>query len=324
MWADIEEGFERSCCAAPDRIVVATALTDLEYLAPFAIAHAEAAKAELVFLHAIGSGTDHTNATYYNPLKADRDARLTLEVLARHVRLRNIECSVAVRHGEPAEVLDDYLREKPFGRLMIGARATAEGPEGTAKFGRTAGELLQQTPVPVCVFPARIADASKNKSSAKSETDLPETRFGMPKVIVYVTGEDGAHGEGVRFALDVAQYFRSEVVLLQISKRVSAGMEADSLSCVKGLWPRMRQIRRTDASVSGLLETAEACGAEMILVETPFSLPEVSAEAARLPELIAQSSCPVLAFPVLPRDCDHRAFPILGTLKPDSLTIEAR
>lgn len=324
MRADLEEGFERSCCAAPDRIVVATALTDLEYMAPYAIAHAEAAKAELVFVHAIAAGTRSANATYYNPLKADRDARLTLEVLARHVRLRDIECNVAVRHGEPAEVLDDYLREKPFGRLMIGARANPAIVEGSVGLGRTAVQLLQQTPIPVCVLPSQIPEASRCRSTAKPHAAISESRFGKPKVILYVAGEKAPHAEGVRFALDVAQYFHSEVILLQISNGSHAESEAHSISCWQGLWPRMRQIHRTDASLSGLLETAHGCGAEMIVVETPFAIGESAAPAATLAELSGQAFCPVLAFPVLPRDCKHDAFRILASLRPEPVVIEAR
>ncbi|MGC8550625.1 MAG: universal stress protein [Acidobacteriaceae bacterium] len=298
MRPGIEDGFARSCYAAPDRIVVATALTDLEYLVPDAIAHAEAARAELVFVHAIVPGEPPAKATYYNPLKADRDARLTLEVLSRHIRARNIACSVAVRHGSPVEVLEEFLRERATGRLMIGTRANAEG--NANELGSTAAQLLLQTPIPVCAVPPQIRQDVKSKipvQNAKSEE--------KPRKILYPVGEQGPNPEGVRYALDLAQYFRAELILLQISGGGSVSAASSSISCSAGLWPSMRRMTHPDGSVPALLGAAQEAGASLLLVEAPPSLAGSAATPATLAELVARATCPVLAFPVLPMDHKH-------------------
>jgi hypothetical protein len=73
--------------AAPGKIVVATDLTDTEYLLPHAIAQANAAGASLILVHAVlphESMPVETGAVpYYDPLRMDRDARLMLDSLAR-------------------------------------------------------------------------------------------------------------------------------------------------------------------------------------------------------------------------------------------------
>lgn len=304
MRPGIEDGFARSCYAAPDRIVVATALTDLEFLVPEAIAHAEAARAGLVFVHAIVPGEPPAKATYYNPLKADRDARLTLEVLSRHIRARNIACTVAVRHGSPLEVMEEFLHERASGRLMIGRRATAEGD--TNVLGRTAAQLLLQTPIPVCALPPQDVSATTGKPVVERAKRDEAMRPGQnPRTILYPVGEQGGNPEGVRFALDLAQYFQAELIQLQISRIGNIDAAPSSVSCSEGLWPRMRRMTRTDGSVAGLLQAARETSASMLLVEAPPSLAGGAAMPATVAELAAQAPCPILTFPVLPMDHRH-------------------
>lgn len=304
MRPGIEDGFARSCYAAPDRIVVATALTDLEYLVPEAIEQAEAARAELVFVHAIVPGEPPAKATYYNPLKADRDARLTLEVLSRHIRARNIGCRVAVRHGAPVEVLEEFLQERASGRLLIGTRASAEGR--TEGLGHTAAELLLQTPIPVCVLPPQNVPTTDAKTPVQKAKGGTEQKSGeTARTILYPVGEQGPNPEAARYALDLAQYLRAELILLQISRNEDGTQDALPISCSEGLWPSMRRRTQTDASVSALLDAVRDTEASMLLVEAPPSLADSAKMPATVAELVAQAPCPVLTFPVLPMDHRH-------------------
>lgn len=313
MRPGIEDGFARSCYAAPDRIVVATALTDLEYLAPQAIAHAEAAGAELIFFHAVVPDAPPAKATYYNPLKADRDARLTLEVLSRHVRARNVACTVTVRHGQPAELLDEFLRERPSGRLMVGARATGDGDSN--RLGSTARQMLLQTPIPVCVLPPETLERNGKRSTAgETGAGSREGSGKRPRTILYTVGECGPQSEGVRFAQDLAQYFHAELVLWKISNRNSSTSGPTPISCSAGLWPRMLQIDGNDASITALLAAVRDNSADMILIEVPPSLGSGACIPATLAELVAQASCPVLTFPVLPLDRQHPGLRVLPNL----------
>lgn len=319
MQTGVEDGFARSCYAAPDRIVVATALTDLEFLAPEAIAQAEAARAELVFVHAIVPGEPEAKASYYNPLKADRDARLTLEVLSRHVRAREIACSAAVRHGDPAEVVEEILRERDCGRLMIGSRSTRA--EKAAGLGKTARQLLMQTPIPVCALPAQTLNAKTETEKGKCR--MEPLRSEGPKTILYPAGEQGPHPEGLRFASDLAQYFHAELILLQISKYEDSRSAMKPVSCSAGLWPRMRRMAGTDASVEGLLCAARETSAAMLVMEAPPSLTGSATIPATVEGLVAQAPCPVLTFPVLPTDHRHPDLRVLPGFHASSMTVSS-
>lgn len=319
MRPGIEDYFARSCYAAPDRILVATALTDLEYLAPQAVTQAEAAQAELVFVHAIAPDAPPAKATFYNPLKADRDARLSLEVLARHIRVRNIPCSTLVRHGEPSQVIEDVLREKSAGRLIIGTRASADAVTGS--MGSVAGQLLLQTPVPVCTLPFKGPDASiASTPLRRQQSGLGLGRIETPAAILYPIGEHGPHPEGIRFALDLAQYLHTELILLQISAPGHHSADPLATTCSTGLWPRVRHISGTDASAGALLRSVYETGAGMLMIEAPPSLGGSMTASATLVELVAQAPCPVLMLPVLPSSRNHPDFHILSGTHSDSVS----
>ena len=120
-----------STFAAPGKIVVATDLTDTEYLLPHAIAQAKASTASLVLVHAVlphESMPVETGAVpYYDPLRMDRDARLMLDSLARDIRAQGVECVAAVRHGFVPDVVAEVVKNSGAGRL-IGGNSAASYP----------------------------------------------------------------------------------------------------------------------------------------------------------------------------------------------------
>src|ERR1700691_3309445 len=103
-----------SAFAAPGKIVVATDLTDTEYLLPHAIAQAKSSGAALILVHAVlphESMPVETGAVpYYDPLRMDRDARLLLDQLVRDVRAQGVECVAAVRHGFVPDVIAEIVK----------------------------------------------------------------------------------------------------------------------------------------------------------------------------------------------------------------------
>jgi nucleotide-binding universal stress UspA family protein len=147
----------RSTFTAPGKIVVATDLTDTEYLLPHAIAQAKASNASLVLVHAVlphESMPVETGAVpYYDPLRMDRDARLMLDSLARDIREQGVECVAAVRHGFVPDVVADVVKNSGAGRLILGTH----GRRGLKKFvlGSVARQLLETVEIPVCTIGPR-------------------------------------------------------------------------------------------------------------------------------------------------------------------------
>jgi nucleotide-binding universal stress UspA family protein len=284
MSTRVEELFAESSFAAPDRIVVATALTDLEYLAPAAIAQAQMADAELIFVHAVVEDELPVRATYYNPLKADRDARLTLEVLARHIRARGLSCTTVVRHGTVRDVIDEVVQEQGAGRLVAGTCSHALEPNG--RLGRTARQIMAHQWIPVsCARPGRSDRPGGNDA---------------PRRILYPVVGELEHGHLVH---DLAKYLHAELLLMhegreeQVAARVNGHCAVD---CPLGLKPRSRRIaaHRIDAKL--IAETAHANEADMIVLDGPalfdpeqmFCLLEELLERYDGEVLVAQSLLP--------------------------------
>src|ERR1700689_1721778 len=97
-----------STFTAPGKIVVATDLTDTEYLLPHAIAQAKASGASLILTHAVlphESMPFETGAIpYYDPLRMDRAARLMLGPHGHRPLKKFVPGSVARQLLETVEV----------------------------------------------------------------------------------------------------------------------------------------------------------------------------------------------------------------------------
>jgi nucleotide-binding universal stress UspA family protein len=253
MSTRVEELFEQSSFAAPDHIVVATALTDLEYLVPAAIAQAQEAHAELIFVHAVVEGELPVTATYHNPLKADRDARLTLEIAARHIRARGLGCTALVRHGAVRDVVDEVVQERAAGRLIIGNRSR---PQKTARaLGLTARQLLTHQWIPVsCARPGQM------ERHAGSDT---------PRRILYPVAGELEHGHLVH---DLAKYLHADLLVLHegSEERAAARILGHcAVNCPLGLKPGARWIATERIEAKSIAETAHSNEINLIVLDGP-------------------------------------------------------
>ncbi|HZZ39213.1 MAG TPA: universal stress protein [Acidobacteriaceae bacterium] len=188
--------------ARPGKIVVATDLTDTDYLIPHAIAQARSSGASLVLVNAVlphESMPVETGAVpWYDPLRMDRDARLLLENLAREVREQGVDCATAVRHGFAPDVIAEVVKNADAGRLIIGTH----GRRGLKKFvlGSVARQLLDLVDIPVCTIGPRAHH-------------LPE---GAPGTILHPVSLAGLHETSTFLSLQLARQFAARVVLLHV------------------------------------------------------------------------------------------------------------
>jgi len=188
--------------AAPASIVVATDLTDTDYLLPHAIAQAKASHAALILVHAVlphESMPVETGAIpYYDPLRMDRDARLLLENLAREIREQGMECATAVRHGFVPDVVAEVVKNSGAGRLILGTH----GRRGLKKFvlGSMARQLLETVDVPVCTVGPR---------AHKGAT-------GTPGIILHPVSLAGSHEVSAELSLSLGKQFGAQVMFLHV------------------------------------------------------------------------------------------------------------
>lgn len=188
--------------AAPGKIVVATDLTDTDYLLPHAIAQAKACEASLILVHAVlphESMPVETGAVpCIDPLRMDRDARLMLDSLVRDIRAQGIECIAAVRHGFVPDIVAELVRNSGAGRLILGTH----GRRGLKKFvlGSVARQLLETVDVPICTVGPR---------AHRRTTDGPAT-------ILHPVSLAGMHEASAALSIELARQFGAGVKLLHV------------------------------------------------------------------------------------------------------------
>lgn len=186
----------------PGKIVVATDLTDTDYLVPHAVAQARASGASLILVHAVlpheSMPVESGAVPYYDPLRMDRDARLLLENVARDVRQQGIACATAVRHGFAPDIIAEIVKNADAARLIVGTH----GRRGLKKFvlGSVARQLLELVDVPVCTIGPRAHH-------------LPAT---PPGAILHPVSLAGLHESSADLSLKLGQEFGARVILLHV------------------------------------------------------------------------------------------------------------
>lgn len=284
--------------AAPGKIVVATDLTDSEYLIPHAISQAKASGATLILVHAVlpheSVPMESGAIPYYDPLRLDRDARLMLENLAREVREQGVECATAVRHGFVPDVVAEVVKNAGAGRLIIGTH----GRRGLKKFvlGSVARQLLETVEVPVCTVGPR---AHKGLS-------------GVPATILHPVSLTGLHEASAQLSISFGKQFDAQVVLLHVIAptpavtRDPAKAVAIATDQLKALVPEGAAARTKVQArialgpvVSEILNAADEVQAGLIVlgVHAPAHswLPGTEPAAYKI---LVSASCPVISLQV--------------------------
>lgn len=298
---NVEAGF-----AAPGKIVVATDLTDTEYLLPHAIAQAKAGTASLILVHAVlphESMPVETGAVpYYDPLRMDRDARLMLDSLARDIRGQGIDCVTAVRHGFVPDVVAEVVRNSGAGRLILGTH----GRRGLKKFvlGSVARQLLETIDVPVCTVGPR---AHKKNS-------------GVPATILHPVSLAGMHESSAALSMSLGRQFSARVTLLHIimpgaavSRDPAAALSAATAELQKLVperaraWTQVRVEVGHGNVVQEILSAAQEAQAGLLVlgVHAPAHswLPGTEPAAYKI---LVSAPCPVISLKVSPAFFDEK------------------
>ena len=151
MQKDLERHFDKHALAAPDHILVATDLTDMEYLEPHVIAQANLTGASITLVHAVLPSrlvpNDPAAIPYVDGVKTVRDARLMLQGMAHQIQARGITCATAVQEGSARDVIREQLGKTGAARLILGTHG--RGKLGQLALGSVAQELISNTNIPV-------------------------------------------------------------------------------------------------------------------------------------------------------------------------------
>jgi len=302
MQTMIEDQFQKCVLAAPDHILVATDLTDLEYLVPHAIAQARACGAQVTFIHAISPGrvarADSKAFSYravssIDPAKVVRDARLTLLGVERQVEADGITCEMRVRHGNASEVIRRELSHTGATRLIVGTHG--RGEFGHLTLGPVTHQLLTSIDIPVFV-----AGPHTHGTSGQA----------TPRRLLHPVSLMGDYQDSVQLALNVAQTCRAELTLLHvIHPDILDGMNPERILEWAGnalralapspddLVPRVNTLVTCGEVAEEILKTAKQIHADWIVLGAEGGYRAWPFHECGAYRVLAASACPVLTCP---------------------------
>lgn len=289
----LSEDFKHRAVAAPDRILVATDLSDLEFLIPHVVAQAKASAAEVTLLHVISpmltTPADPSVVAYVDLPQIERNARLAVEEAASQICKRGVACSAMVRRGFPNDVILDVIHAIGAGRLIMGTHGRVRLER--LLLGSVATELLAQVEIPMCIIGPY---ARAHSEHAKPQRILYPVSLRQPS--------------SAQTALDIAQYNHAEITLLHVIdanetsngdlSRVVQQRAAELDKLIPGeesLWCSIGTQVKIGDRVDEILHTASLLPADLIILGVNAHAPLWPLKGSRTAyRVVAAADCPVL------------------------------
>ncbi|MGO9337812.1 MAG: universal stress protein [Terracidiphilus sp.] len=135
----------------PSVLLVATDLSDLDRMMPFAFEQATQTGARLIFLHVVSAAesfsADLAGRPYYDPASALDHAARELDAVCVMARQSNILCEALLREGNPAEQIGAAARQFKADRVLLGTRSRSK--LGKLLLGSVAEQVLRSVNLPV-------------------------------------------------------------------------------------------------------------------------------------------------------------------------------
>ncbi|HTZ57404.1 MAG TPA: universal stress protein [Acidobacteriaceae bacterium] len=284
---------------APDHIILASDLADLDYLIPHAIAQCWTCESSLTIAHIIpdklsGSLDEavaliaDTSATHSQ--RTLQEAGEKLSVAAGKIRSAGINCFTTIRHGQAHIKIQELIREVRAGRVILGTH----GRRNVKKFflGSTAHEILKTVSVPVL-------------------TVGPHARLyahGEPHRILHPVSLTSGYQETAQLAVKMGQFYRAEITLLHVLPAEAQSEYAEErlmqwtnfelgrlIPDEAPLWTTATTMVEEGDIVGKILATAEKLEADLIIMgaNSDSSFWPVYGDNT-VYNVIAEARCPVL------------------------------
>ena len=210
----LDEGLER--WAHPAALLVATDLSDLDRLMPFALKQAGETGARLILLHVLASGTsvtmDAAGMPYYDPAGAVEFATKALEPWCQMASRHELACDALVREGNPASEIAAAARQFNADRVLLGTRSRSR--VGKLLLGSVAEQVLRSVNIPVM--------------TVGPEAHLPEANDSSERVVLHATTLRETSRPSAALACKIASNEKAKLVLLHVLPPIDE-MERDGL-----------------------------------------------------------------------------------------------
>jgi nucleotide-binding universal stress UspA family protein len=188
----------------PVAILVATNLSDLHRLMPFAIQMACEAGARLQLLHILPMrakiAADATGMPYYDREGAFSSANNMLDPWRVRARKLGVQCTVVVREGSPVREIIAAARQFLPDRLILGTRSLSR--LGKLFLGSVAEQVLRSVNLPVF--------------TVGPEAYLPTEESSSQRTVLFATTLAEGHQAYATLACQLAAYQKVRLILLNV------------------------------------------------------------------------------------------------------------
>jgi nucleotide-binding universal stress UspA family protein len=282
----------------PTTILVATDLSDLDHLMPFALEQAGETGARLILLHVLSSAAaitaDAAGMPYYDTVGALEIAEQTLRPWCEVAARRGIRCDALVREGHPTHQIAAAVRQFQADRVLLGTRS--RGKLGKLLIGSVAEQVLRSVNLPVI--------------TVGPEAHLPVDR-GEERVVLHATTLRETSRPSAALACQVAAAQKARLVLLHVlppipemeRKGLPTGMDSSAMlelrilaeetgaGCCSAVEP---VVAHGNPSIEILALASERHASLIVLGATHRSAFESLTRDRTVYRVLAHARCPVL------------------------------
>jgi nucleotide-binding universal stress UspA family protein len=298
------------CWTRPATILVATDLSDLDHLMPFALEQAGEAGSRLILLHVLSSAAaitaDAAGMPYYDTVGALEIAEQTLQPWCEAATRRGVHCDALVREGQAAAQIAAAVRQFHADRVLVGTRGRSKLSK--LLIGSVAEQVLRSVNLPVF--------------TVGPEAHLPVDR-GEERVVLHATTLRETSRPSAALACQIAAAQKAKLVLLHVLPQVPEKERADRAT---GMDSSAKVELRILAEETG----AGCCSAvEPVVVHGNPSIEILALASERNASLIVLGATQRSAFESLTRDrtvyrvLAHARCPVLTLREPQAIPHEA-
>ena len=293
--------------AHPSTILVATDLSDLDHLMPFALKQARETGARLILLHVLTSAAsltaDAAGMPYYDSVGALEIAEQTLRPWCELAGRHGLRCDALVREGHATQQVAAALRQFQADRVLLGTRSRSK--IGRLLIGSVAEQVLRSVHLPVI--------------TVGPEAHLP---VGGPdeNVILHATTLRETSRPSAALACQIASAQRAKLILLHV---LPSNHEMEHKEAITGMDSAAMLELRILAEVTG---AACCCSVEPIVLHGNPTIEILALAAERHAGMIVLGATQRSAFENLTRDrtvyrvLAHARCPVLTLREPQSVS----
>ena len=284
----------------PATILVATDLSDLDHLMPFALKQGSETGARLILLHVLATTSaitaDASGMPYYDTVGALEVAEQMLRPWCETAGRRGIRCDVLVREGHATQQIAAAVRQFKADRVLLGTRSRSK--IGKLLLGSVAEQVLRSVYLPVI--------------TVGPEAHLPVDR-GEERVVLHATTLRETSRPSAALACQVAAVQKAKLILLHVLPPISE-MER------KGLPTGMHSSAMLELRILAAQTGADCCSAiEPVVAHGNPSIEILALAAERHASLIVLGATHRPALEILTRD--HTVHRVLAHARCPVLTL---